>query len=222
MPDNKQKRVMIGIPCMDTLKVETVMSLFASAHSTDAAATLHIYKTSLVHDARNKIAEKAIEDGYDYLMFIDSDIRFEPTAIQKLIDQDKDIIGGLYFQKRPPHLPTLSEKKGKLLRYPRVWSKSKPFQIFGVGTGFMLIKVSVLEKLKAPYFYYGKLHEQMMGEDIYFCWKAQQSGFEVWCDPTVDIGHVGEYVYTKADYDAYQEGRPEEDVDELWSGETQL
>ena len=50
----------------------------------------------------------------------------------------------------------------------------------------------------------GLLHEELMGElddtdfvgeDIYFCKKVNEAGFGVWCDPTIDVGHLGLYRY---------------------------
>jgi hypothetical protein len=34
-----------------------------------------------------------------------------------------------------------------------------------------------------------------MGEDLYFCRKARAWGLEVWCDPTIEIKHIGDYEY---------------------------
>ena len=34
-----------------------------------------------------------------------------------------------------------------------------------------------------------------LGEDYFFCWKAKQLGYKLWCDSRIKVGHVGEYVY---------------------------
>lgn len=58
-------------------------------------------------------------------------------------------------------------------------------------TGFMLIKLDSLKKLERPYF----KAEDGVGEDVFFCRKARKSGLSVFCDPTIEIGHIGEKVY---------------------------
>jgi glycosyltransferase involved in cell wall biosynthesis len=37
------------------------------------------------------------------------------------------------------------------------------------------------------------------GEDIYWCHKAQEAGFKLWCDTVAMIGHLGEYPYSYMD-----------------------
>ena len=73
---------------------------------------------------------------------------------------------------------------------------SELFKASGTGTGFMLIKTKVFDKLKKPYFVAwededGNHHT----EDIEFCINARKAGFDVWISPTIKIGHIGTYEY---------------------------
>ena len=214
-----QPLVLIGVPTLDSIKTETVASLFSASAMIEARAKLHIHTSSLVHDARNKIVDAARESGATHLIFIDSDMKFPPEAINKLLKEDKDIIGGLYYRKQPPHFPLVHEKDGDKIIIPRTFPKNEPFKVFGTGTGFMMIKMKVFEKIKPPWFYFGNFHGKAIGEDIYFCWKAQKAGFDVWCDPTLGLEHIGTYPFDKKDYEAYAEERPEGDVETLWEDE---
>lgn len=215
----EQTSILIGIPCLEHIKNQTVRALFASETHIQVPATLHIYNSSLIHDARNNIVKRAIEDGYSHVMFIDSDIVFPEDGIQKLLDQDKDVIGGLYFRKMPPHRPNISEIRGKELIFPSVWPKNRPFKVAGIGAGFLLVKTSVFKEIGEPWFYYGKFHDSYMGEDIYFGIKCKKRGIEVWCDPTIELQHIGEYAYDTKDYEAYHESKPASSVDEVWGSE---
>jgi len=216
-----EKNILIGIPALDSLKIETTTSLVATIAQLDMKydAKMLIRKASLIHDSRNKIAQQAIDEGFDYLMFIDSDMKFPGDALNRLMSLNLDVVGGLYYRKQPPHAPVIAQKMGKTLTIPRLWPKTKPFEVFSVATGFMLINTKVLKAIKPPYFFYGKYHDMDMGEDVYFCHKAQQAGFKVWCDPTIDLKHIGEYEYDAKDYEAYAKDRPEQDVDEIWNPE---
>ncbi|HDZ13925.1 MAG TPA: hypothetical protein ENH60_03370 [Pricia sp.] len=66
-----------------------------------------------------------------------------------------------------------------------------PFKISSGGFGIVLVKYEVFEKLDWPYwkniFVPGDIE---MGEDIYFCKKARQAGFDIWCDPKVKCSHI--------------------------------
>ncbi|GAI93114.1 unnamed protein product, partial [marine sediment metagenome] len=53
------------------------------------------------------------------------------------------------------------------------------------GAGFLLVKREVFEKLPYPWFSFEK-----GGEDLYFCDKARENGFEIWADMSVLLGHL--------------------------------
>jgi hypothetical protein len=58
--------------------------------------------------------------------------------------------------------------------------------------------MSVFDKIDQPYFFYKEpksKEDDGMGEDVWFCEKVNEAGMEVWCDPTVEVSHVGEYIY---------------------------
>jgi hypothetical protein len=68
----------------------------------------------------------------------------------------------------------------------------------GIGCGIMLIKTSIFEKMEKPYFYFEQLKKnKLLGEDIYFCIKARDSGIDTWVDHDLSKGikHIGQYVY---------------------------
>ncbi len=59
-----------------------------------------IYFESLIARARNAAAANFLnQTDCDYMMFIDSDISFEPESFFSLLDADKDVISGLYPKK---------------------------------------------------------------------------------------------------------------------------
>ena len=57
--------------------------------------------------------------------------------------------------------------------------------------------MSVFKKLSHPWFFYE--HDDKgnltVGDDAWFCRKARKAGFKIYCDPTIEVGHVGEYTY---------------------------
>jgi hypothetical protein len=71
-------------------------------------------------------------------------------------------------------------------------------KVDAIGCGVMLIKTSCLKDIPQPYFYFEQLLKgKLLGEDIYFCIKAKDAGVQTWVDHdlSMEIGHVGSYIY---------------------------
>lgn len=77
----------------------------------------------------------------------------------------------------------------------RSWSKEveegKIFKCDSVGTASIVIKRKVIEGMNPPHFcfYYRPTREILLTEDHYFCWKAQECGFQVWADMDMTCQH---------------------------------
>jgi 2-polyprenyl-3-methyl-5-hydroxy-6-metoxy-1,4-benzoquinol methylase len=160
--------------------------------------TVNIYmKTATVIDrARSELVKDAISMGNDYILFLDSDIIMPPGAIEKLIDMDVDIASGLYFAKGKPYLPVARlEKDGKHF-FLEDFEYNDVIDVAGVGMGLCLIKASVFEKLKYPYFKFDWVDDGVnpiyeCAEDLYFCDKAREAGFKIKLNTGVVCHHEG-------------------------------
>ena len=128
---------------------------------------------------------------YDYIMCLDSDMVFTIPDFVKLLEADKEIISGTYKS-------TLGAWTCGM--YDRQTGVSTPLkELKGIekvdwaGMGFMLIKKGVLEKLGYPWFrpqtatFNGKT--RYIWEDLGFCLRAKDNGFQVWVDADVKLGH---------------------------------
>ena len=56
--------------------------------------------------------------------------------------------------------------------------------------GGMMMKPTIFEKLKFPYFNTGWSKTTYVGEDIYFYRQCKNKGIDVWCDPGLKFGHM--------------------------------
>ena len=145
--------------------------------------------------ARNLLAEKA-KGVADYIFFIDDDVLPPMNTITKLLTHDKDIVCGLYFSRQEPHFPQIFLKnKENADRYDCVedYKKDSLLEIDACGAGCMLIKAEVFKKLKLPYFQYIPKGENnpRKGEDFYFCEKAKEEGYNIFCDTSIICKHIG-------------------------------
>ena len=77
----------------------------------------------------------------------------------------------------------------------------KLFEVLAIGTGVALIKMEVFETIEKPWFKFNIHDEGYMieGEDAWFCAQARKKRFRIWCDGSLKIGHIGNYIYQKSE-----------------------
>ena len=142
---------------------------------------------------------------YDYQLWIDSDIVFDTEKFYKLVAMDKVIAAGWYCTEdgRTSSVAHWLEegdfrKNGGVMNHETLESLSKrkkPFTVDYTGFGWVLIKNGVFEKLPYPWFapkmqvFESGEVQDMCGEDVSFCLDAMDAGYEIWCDPTIRVGH---------------------------------
>lgn len=165
---------------------------------------LYTVAGTLIFDQRQKLAEAAIDEGCDYILWIDADMRFPKDTIERLISLDKDIVGVNATTRTIPVKATaknlIVDMEKKENQWLAVSSKGKTGieRVTAIGCGVMLVKREVFLKTPKPWFWFEKIPgDKLLGEDVYFCIKAHDAGFETWVDHDLSnlIGHVGKYTY---------------------------
>uniref|UniRef100_A0A6H1ZQ26 Putative glycosyltransferase n=1 Tax=viral metagenome TaxID=1070528 RepID=A0A6H1ZQ26_9ZZZZ len=148
--------------------------------------TVLLYETCYIHLGRERLAQQALDGGFTHLLFVDSDMFFEPDALDRLIARDKDIVGADYNKKvLPPEGTVIGAEEGDFVKCE------------GIATGFLLIKTEVFKKLKHPWFFY-EADEQgncITGDDMWFCKIAREAGYDIWCDKTIKVFHLGDFYF---------------------------
>lgn len=184
-------KVLISLPSLGTLRVETSVALAQMIGTTGGIAfSFDKPVTPYIHESRDQSAKKALVMGADYLMFIDSDVVFPSDGLQKLIANGVDIVGGNYNMHTAIKVSAVVALNDERYRYRE---GDKPFKCRAVPAGFLLIKTEALKKIPRPWFFFrDNTHPKgMIGEDVWFCDAARKAGFDVWCDPTIHIDHIG-------------------------------
>ena len=196
-------KIMVAVPCMETIPYQTVVSLMAL--QADAELHLEFISGSLVYDARNQFCEKAVNEGYDYLMFIDSDMTFPANTITTLLRHDADIATAVCYGRIGTHSPQVyvdMKPKGLFRKEPlckRAENINGVFPIKACGMACCLIKTNVIRKAIKKYGYpfepFGGL-----GEDFAFCYRINKLGAWMVADASIPIGHIGVTEYTAKDW----------------------
>ncbi len=191
-------KILIGVACNRQIKVKTLESIFGIVNKSPYDLGLTVATQGFtISENRNVLATQAARDKYDYLLFIDDDMTFEADLLDRLLTHQKDIVVVAYHPRfkvdkstvktlDKTHIITLKGKESKEL-----------FECKAVGTGIMLIKTEIFLKIPRPWFKMKTARTGMtlQGEDWYFCYQARKAGFSVYCDPVVEVGHLGDFVY---------------------------
>lgn len=178
--------ILVGVPCTDTIKVRTAQSLFG------LKGNIHLVfqRGADLADNRNKLAQLA--EGYSHLLFVDSDMEFNPDTLQRMLAHKQDIVGLAANRRKLPLESVVKPLDGDV-------TKPLPTTLFeaaSCGTGVMLINTKVFKDIPAPWFDFLYTEEgERIGEDVRFCRLARDHGYSIWVDPTIPVRHIGEYLF---------------------------
>lgn len=193
-------RTLVAIPCMDQVPAMFCKSVLGmrAVGETEYSFTLG----SLIYDARNKLAEKAINEGFDRVLWLDSDMMFETDMMERLharMDEGYEFVTGLYITRKRPYKPVIfkelavHEVDGKF--YPEAVTYSDYpyesfFEIAATGLGCTMVTVRLLKAI----------HEKMglpfspvmgFGEDLSFAMRCHEMGVRMYCDSSIKATHIG-------------------------------
>lgn len=186
----KPFKLLIAVPCMDYVHVDfmkSLVGLIQHLQREGIAYHLEIQAGTLVYIARNRLACKAINEGYTHLLFLDSDMVFDETVVEDLTFSGKDFVCGAFQSRRKPFNSCIFTGINPAERVKDYGLE--PFKVEGCGMACTLISSEILKNVQVKY---GNCFNPTdeYGEDLAFCWRATHTGAEIWCEPTARIGHI--------------------------------
>jgi len=214
----KTTRVHICMPCYGgQLTESTFMSYIKWANVARQLGLDWTVETmtneSLISRARNTLTAKFLHTKEStHLMFIDADIGWEPWHLLVMLNHDKDVVGGLYPMKSLLVKWCVNGIPDAVQDDP-----SGLIEVTKTGTGFLLMKRDVFEKLNAhpavkpfindigldpvlnpymkTYFDTAVRENRYYSEDWTFCENWRDIGGQVFIDKRVLLKHTGTYVF---------------------------
>ena len=185
-------KLMIAVPTLDYVHADfmnSLQNLTAELSRKGISHTVEIITGTLVYFARNKLASKAVNEGYTHVLWLDSDMVFGETIAEDLMFCGKEMVCGAFVARRPMYSPCVYEsiRSGDVRRVTNFGTE--PFRVDGCGFACVMTAVSLL---KDVFNKYGTcfMPTPDYGEDLAFCWRVKGIGREIWCDPTVRPGHI--------------------------------
>jgi hypothetical protein len=166
--------------------------------------------SSLVHHAR-ELTATGTSDGtrnldptdrgplgdasYKKIVWIDSDISWEPEDFMRLYLANESIVTGVYLLADGSMTTCMSAEYPMGIPTGVVRTMSGLHQVQKAGFGFIAIKYGVFEKIPRPWFTCMPFEVapgvmDTVSEDISWCVKAQQAGFKIYMDAEVRVGHM--------------------------------
>ena len=185
-------KLLIAVPAYESMRVEFVRSLMDLTgwlNENKVWYEVKIISGTLVHIARDRLAQHAVNNGFDEVLWIDSDMVFDRHVYEDLRDAGKDMVCGWFISRHYPYVSCLFKS---LIPVERINEPPEElFRIAGCGFGCVLVKTEVLKQVMVSNSGRCFLPDQKLGEDCAFCKRVTDLGFGIWCEPTVRVGHVG-------------------------------
>ena len=214
----KPPKIYIAMACYDSVKINTMLSVTRLVKEFTKAGLewqIETVKSPYVSKARNALTALFLRSKYDYLLFIDADVEFNPEAVIRMLVTKKDIILTPYRVKFPQDVNFTKysvsfpdDKNVSILPGDLVEISEGP-------AGLMLIHRKVFEflmdscprlkiqhpfkKESDPYLYnfwdttFDMDQGLWRGEDISFCRLARDYGFKIYANIKSQTTHHVSY-----------------------------
>ena len=185
-------RLLIAIPSTDYMHADFVKSLCGLTTELSrkrVAYDIGLQTGTLVYIARNRLANKAVNENFTHVLWFDSDMVFNPTILDDLMFCGKEMVCGAFVSRRPPYGSCVysSIKKDQIEKVKDFGTK--PFRVDGCGFACVLTTTELIQAVQQKF---GTAFQptDYYGEDLAFCWRVGQIGREIWCEPTARCGHI--------------------------------
>lgn len=191
---DKELRLLIAVPNTGLMHADFVKSLMKLQEHLQKEGIRHdveILAGTLVYMARDNLACKVINGNYTHILFIDSDMVFDGSTLEALTFSGKDFICGVFQSRRPPYGSCIYKSLQPLKRVQEFGLE--PFRVAGCGMAFTMISAAILTRVQIKHgtcFSPDIFDGVKFGEDLAFCKRAADLGFEIWCEPTARVGHI--------------------------------
>lgn len=217
--DPKGIRLVLALPCgdgsVDIAFHRSMLGTVSRMH--ERGFSLGLVQSALnshVGKGRETVLWRAMREGATHILFIDSDMGWDPELVIRLLAADHEFCGAVGCKKQDDLQLCLNP-----LPNPQKFHERSGFlEVRDVGFAFIMLKRSVIEKLCAAYpelRYNAGPHEEYalfmdlldksdthagpygerLSEDLSFCRRWRAIGGSIWIDPNAALVHAGRKEY---------------------------
>jgi hypothetical protein len=195
--------VAVCVPARDMVHTAFAFDLaravaFHTANSDDRVLLFQSLGT-LICNQRQELAKEAIAAGAEWILYLDSDMRFPKDTIGRLLAHERPVVAANYATRRAPVEPVAFRHAGLSERVPTAPDSSGLERVFAVGMGVFLVKAEIFAGLPLPWFQIGwaPMLGDFVGEDLHFCRLLGEHGVPVLIDHDLSkqVRHVGGFEF---------------------------
>jgi hypothetical protein len=168
---------------------------------------------SAIDYVRSAMASQALMEGMEAVLFIDSDVLFNPKDALRLLMRPEPIVAGVYAQNRFSKLNVNPTPETTEIAYG---DRGQDYEVKAVGAGFLRIRSEALIRIAEhhqlptctasgssviPFFMpFAKFDEDLqewmyLCEDFAICERAREAGLKIIADTRINLYHLGLYPY---------------------------
>jgi len=226
-------KILVWIPSWDWRLVPELNTFIENIKIDWCIVNKVLSKRTLVNRARNVMILKAIQEWYDYILFLDDDnIPENPNTVKELLDMDVDIATWIYLTRIWDRKFILYDKvSDQEWRYKQIEkidrNRWQIFEVWATWWGCVLIKIAVFKKLMEKYSYHqfedkithfyewveyvfdkplldiSKVTRCKMWWDVTFCDRATTEWFKIYANTNCPLLHIWQEEIIKVTDDFY-------------------
>lgn len=202
-------KIFIGIPNYGGVKALTFGTIVQAIGSIGCNIQLSLYPDcALIAFARSELLGRFLRSDCSHMLFIDCDISFDPSLINRMLGTNKDVITAVYSSRHPPYDVKINKSESsKIIKVNR----ERLIEIHSTGLGCTLISRRAVEETckffpELEYFSDGGSKSyalfleavrpappdnipKFMGEDIMFYWRLRDAGFPAYAMVDAVVKH---------------------------------
>lgn len=197
-------KIAVCIPCRDQVETSFAfdLCLAVSHHIATTGDEVRLMKSqgTLICNQRQELAAEALIADADWILYLDSDMRFPKDVIARMLARNVSVVAANYSTRREPIKPTAFKTLGSDGRIFTGPDSTGLEEAFGAGMGVFMVSTAALRDVEFPWFQIGYSPDlkDFFGEDIYFCQGLRAAGHPIWIDHDLskEVRHIGSFEFS--------------------------
>lgn len=198
---DRPKRVFIGLPCGELARYSGFWQSYRDLNLEGIEVLSGLGQGLYIDYNQNGLVRKMFEaekefGRFDYFWLVNDDMSMPRNTLKQLMSWKKDIICPIMLMHDVPFDTLFYDYRQEDGLYHHKYLETGERGLvrgLAAGGGGMLIKREVFDAFPDPWWEthwsFNGPHPTRSTEDFDFCKKAEDAGFEVWCDLDCPVGH---------------------------------